>query len=593
MQIFKQTVLDVVDQMKILGVSDASEEVALLFLWRQYQAGKYNTFPSLESVSKGQDLATIYKEISGGLGLFGYAFEKSKLPDVIATSSLRGILKRVIQARKVNNSDLFDVLSSLSLNTSKHDIVSLLPAELVDLMTSVTTSELSDIYVPFSCSVQLAVRSVLSRKSVFFEPSSFNLPLMSALPLFDGVVVQQGDPIRNPSFLVQDILREFSCVLMAPPLGLRYKEDVPDPYHRFPKKTINGDVLAIEHALAQCSGRLVTVGPTGILFRGASDYDLRTKLVDLGWLEAVIKLPSGLLPSTSIPLVVLIIDKQRDINEPVLFCDADQPDWVLQGGRGKSNNLIGWKKISSIVKGRLDSMATTLVGIDKIRENKYDLTVSRYVLGSASQSMMMLKINEKVICLEHIADLIRAQALKEEKNPQGDEYLEVCAKDIGSNGYVIEPTKCLRLSGRMRVRAELQKLRPGDLLFTSRGNVGRVALVGDNCGDNWVANQSDYVIRLRDNSDINSPEYLFQYLTSPLVKGYIDEQITGTTIPMLSTKEIKDFPIVVSSDKKQKQVVQTHKKILVEYSRIELIRNNIGGLRQEYWPFIDGDFRNQ
>jgi type I restriction enzyme M protein len=268
----------------------------------------------------------------------------------------------------------------------------------------------------------------------------------------------------------------------------------------------------------------------------------------------------------------------------VLLCDADQTAWVRQGGRGRNSKLIGWKEISEIVNQRQADGPAILVTKDEIKANEYDLTVSRYVLGRASRAMKALAQQEKTARLEDVAELIRAQALKEDKTPQGDEYLEVGPKDIGEDGYIIEPEKCLKLSGRVRDRAELQRLHPGDVLLVAKGSVGKVALVGDNCGDNWVASQAYQVIRLGPNSPVQSPEFLYRYLASPLVKAYLGEQTTGTTIPMLSTKEIKGLLVPVPSIEKQKQVSQTHKEILAAHERIRAIQQEIKALDQQYWP---------
>lgn len=183
-----------------------------------------------------------------------------------------------------------------------------------------------------------------------------------------------------------------------------------------------------------------------------------------------------------------------------------------------------------------------------------------------------------------MAELIRGQLLKEDKTPQGETFYEVGVRNISNDGLVNKPEKSLQLSGRMRDRAELQRLQPGDILLVSKGSVGKIGLVGNDCDKNWVASQSFQVVRLTHTNYIASSEYLFRYLSSPLVQEYLSEQITGTTIPVLKTADIKELPIPIVSLDEQKKIVQTHNKILDSYKHIHKIQNDIDSLRNIYWP---------
>ena len=586
MQKLQQTIWMIADQLRsYLPANEIMGEIALLLTWNQLAAKPGSSFPPLESVIQGQiNLAAAYQQIAKALGQQGEAYRVSKLPNLMASNQAVKELETVANIQETDDISLYNALIGIIFANAEFGDEMVLPEELVELMTSFAMTPTQDVYSPFPRSLQLAAKLASGGSSAYFESQFQGSALSCAATLLTSINWSQSNPIRNPSVLEKNELKHFSNVMMAPPFGLRYKDLISDPYCRFSQNTSNGDVLSIEHGLAHCSGRLVTLAPVGLLFRGAHDYDLRTRLINNGWLEAVIQLPAALLPYTNIPVAVLVIDKQRDPNAKALLCDADQSRWVKQGGRGRRSRLTGWEKIAEIVNKRLAEGPAVLVTQNELKANEYDLSISRYVLGKASLAMQTLAKKEEMARLEDVAELIRAQALKEDKTPQGDEYMEVGPKDIGEDGYVTEPEKCLRLSGRAKDRAELQRLYPGDVLLVTKGIVGKVVLVGDNCGKNWVASQIYQVIRTGPTSPIQSSEFLFRYLASPMVREYLSERTTGTTIPMLSTRDIKGLQIPVPPIEKQNQVCKTHQEILAAHERIRAIQQEISAMDQMYWP---------
>lgn len=371
---------------------------------------------------------------------------------------------------------------------------------------------------------------------------------------------------------------------MIPPFNRRVTQKISDSHKRFSHSNSNGDVLSIEHAVAQCSGRLIALVSQGVLFRGAFDYDMRVKLINNNLIDAAIQLPSKLMLNTNIPTVILIIDHHRNSNDPVLFYDADHPDLTKSGGRGRSQILFGWKRILEDVLNKKTSPFGVLIDKNEIKNNSYDLSVRKYVLGSGTIGIRELKNTQPLI---KIAELIRGQLLKEDKTPEGDLYFEAGVKDIGVDGILLKPKRKLRLSGRMKDRADFQRLQTGDILLITKGSVGRHCIVGDNCEDNWVTNQNFQVIRLTHTNFITDPIYLFQYLSSTLVQTYLNEQVTGTGIPLLKTADIKELPIPIIPLNEQTAVVNNYNQVLSAYHQIKAIEEKIGQLKNTYWTLSE------
>ena len=93
--------------------------------------------------------------------------------------------------------------------------------------------------------------------------------------------------------------------------------------------------------------------------------------------------------------------------------------------------------------------------------------------------------------------------------------------DIGRDG-TLTTTATRWFSEKERVRAEV---RPGDVLFTSSGDIGKVHLATRD--DLHVSN---FVRRIRPNLEIVEPKFLYYACQQPLVSSVVLEHSGGTTI---------------------------------------------------------------
>jgi type I restriction-modification system DNA methylase subunit len=63
-------------------------------------------------------------------------------------------------------------------------------------------------------------------------------------------------------------------------------------------------------AVLKANGRMATVMPHGVLFRGGEEREARRHFIERGWLEAAIGLPAGLFYGTGIPACLLVMNKK-------------------------------------------------------------------------------------------------------------------------------------------------------------------------------------------------------------------------------------------------------------------------------------------
>ena len=127
--------------------------------------------------------------------------------------------------------------------------------------------------------------------------------------------IRQQDTLREPQHKDEtNQLRRFDRVLANPPFSQNYiKKDMLFP-GRFPvwmpEKGKKADLMFVQHMLAvlKSDGRLATVMPHGVLFRGGEEREARKYFIDSGYLEAIIGLPGNLFYGTGIPACILVLN---------------------------------------------------------------------------------------------------------------------------------------------------------------------------------------------------------------------------------------------------------------------------------------------
>ena len=164
--------------------------------------------------------------------------------------------------------------------------------------------------------------------------------------------VRQQDTLREPQHLEEDSqLRRFDRVLANPPFSQNYiKRDIKFP-GRFPvwlpEKGKKADLMFVQHMLAvlKTDGKLATVMPHGVLFRGGEEREVRRLFLERRVLEAVIGLPANLFYGTGIPACILVLNKAgAATRDHALFINADR-----EYREGKAQNHLRPEDIDKIV----------------------------------------------------------------------------------------------------------------------------------------------------------------------------------------------------------------------------------------------------
>ena len=282
------------------------------------------------------------------------------------------------------------------------------PAQVSEVIAQIIarTTEIKSIYDPTvgSGSLLLTVGKHLSkdaRKNLHYYgqeyiTATFNLTRMNLL-LHD--VRPENMTIRNGNTMASDWPEDpsrpgegvqFDAVVMNPPYSDKSwnkHEDKPlkvsDPrfseFGALPPES-KGDFAYLMHGLYHL-GQQWTMGivlPHGVLFRGDTEGEIRQRLIEKNYIDAIIGLPSNLFTNTGIPVAILILKKNRKLTDPVLIIDASR-DFIKVG----KNNVLRDRDTAKIVDTYVNKTElrgySHLASRQEIIGNDYNLNIPRYV----------------------------------------------------------------------------------------------------------------------------------------------------------------------------------------------------------------------
>lgn len=279
------------------------------------------------------------------------------------------------------------------------------PRQVSEVMAQIVakTSNIQSIYDPTvgSGSLLLTVGKHLSKevqKDLSYygqekNTATYNLTRMNLL--LHGVRPEKMT-VRNADTLSHDwpedpsrpnVGVQFDAVVMNPPYSLKDWNKaglkISDPRFEIAgtlPPDSKGDFAFLLHGLFHLgtNGTMAIVLPHGVLFRGGSEGDIRQRLLEKNQIDTIIGLPSGMFTNTGIPVIVMVLKKNRPVGEPVLIIDASR-GFVKVG----KQNVLQEKDIAKIVdtySSRREIEGYSHLATHKeIIANEWNMNIPRYV----------------------------------------------------------------------------------------------------------------------------------------------------------------------------------------------------------------------
>jgi len=299
-------------------------------------------------------------------------------------------------------------------------------------------------------------------------------------------------------------------------------------------------------------GRLAIIVPTGLL-SNYSQQAIRESLITSSGIEAIIDLPSGWAQNTFPQAHILLITRNRN------------PDRDIKMIRFTKAESIPWDTLTLNVRnGQIDiTQLNSGIGftIKAINLDKHRMDVLYYHLKQAD----FTPPDPDVFKEKPLVDLVRIRSgerfAKEEFQSKGIPFVQV--KNVTTNGT-------LDLRQVQTIMPEVAKQsrgysRPGDILITTAGTIGKVTLIDDSFSEKGVC--IDTSLRRLMVLDTNTllPEYLTIYLQSPIAQQQMKLLTTGSVIPGLSNPNLSELKVYVPNLTKQREILTIFNNPTLDY----------------------------
>ncbi|OED53930.1 type I restriction-modification system subunit M [Aliivibrio fischeri] len=237
------------------------------------------------------------------------------------------------------------------------------------------------------------------------NPSTYNLARMNMIMHdvhYNRFDIQNDDTLEAPAHIEQ----RFSAVVANPPFSagwsanpLHLNNERFSDYGKLAPKG-KADFAFVQHMIYQLddNGTMAVVLPHGVLFRGAAEGHIRQHLIkEKNYLDMVIGLPANIFFGAAIPTVVLVLKKNRNVDDDVLFIDASQ-----RFEKGSNTNFMREcdleEIMSAVIKRENIDRFSFIANSKDLEENDYNLNIPRYVDTFEEEVIVDLKgVSQRLI----------------------------------------------------------------------------------------------------------------------------------------------------------------------------------------------------
>jgi type I restriction enzyme M protein len=271
------------------------------------------------------------------------------------------------------------------------------PQEVSIILAKIVTTgkkKLKSVYDPTCGSASLLLRVAKEVPDVghFYgqemNPTTYNLARMNMI--LHGVHYQRfdlknEDTLEHPAPEHADL--RFDAIVANPPFSANWSasaihenDDRFSAYGKLAPKT-KADFAFVQHMVhhLDSGATMACVLPHGVLFRGAAEGHIRKYLIeDCNYLDAVIGLPPNIFYGTGIPTCILVLKKQRENMDDILFIDASQ-GFEKEGNQNYLRPEHIERIVSTYRKRESIEKFSQVTELSEVEENGFNLNIPRYV----------------------------------------------------------------------------------------------------------------------------------------------------------------------------------------------------------------------
>ena len=151
----------------------------------------------------------------------------------------------------------------------------------------------------------------------------------------------------------------------------------------------NGDYAFLLHILKsiKSKGKAAVILPHGVLFRGNTEGDIRRRLIQQGYIKAIIGLPVNLFYGTSIPACIIVIDKENAHTRKGIFIIDASREFVKDGNKNRLRARDIHRIVDTYLSQAEKERYSRMIGFSEIEKNDFNLNIPRYIDSSEPEDI--------------------------------------------------------------------------------------------------------------------------------------------------------------------------------------------------------------
>ena len=356
--------------------------------------------------------------------------------------------------------------------------------------------------------------------------------------------LELGSDLGRP--LAKDLSSEgFDCIVTVVPSNGHIHSAFSEQY---PVPSAKLETLFLQQVMAslRTGGRAVVALPEGVLFRTGPDRRVRKMLLSDYYVEGVISLPPDAFhPYTGLKMSLVLFRRQK-AKKTVRFMQVEKwPSIRPEDEFSHEKAVTVAHNIAEQFRNGAPNGDLWETPIKELATRDWELIVKRTGEEALSRFLQALKEADTEIpvqSLDEVAEVFAGVSYdKSVTTPHGDDPSVfaglVRVADVNPAG-ARSPSLFLTREGSKRVRSK-HKLRAGDVLLTTSGTIGKLAVVSKSAGtESAVAARSLIVIRPKERI---SSEFLKSVLASDTYQQWIRGHARGATIQHLSIRTLRNL----------------------------------------------------
>ena len=447
-----------------------------------------------------------------------------------------------------------------SMESQLRDIFSP-PQGVIEVVQDFISDKSDSVYFPYNGTIVLDPKRNFGVE--YQDPSTVS----SALAYYKYCALAEEDLLSMPEMIDLDPIQfwnvndsdRVSAIVSFPPLMSSINSEEVDA-ELFELKDISDKVIYQGMNLLKDNGKLVIMMPYSFLFKKDSNsIAFKKYLIDNNWIDSIIQFSTGILKSSNVKVVLLVLKKGRAA-ETVKLINATE-----YTARLKKETVFDSKKFlkdfhSNSIK------ESVVVAKSAFIDNSYDLLVDRYIVED------QLEVDNGVL----LSDLVE---ITSGRKPNADFGIRLSVKDLKNDALDCQ----LDIS-----TIDVQKIKNLDREILGEGilmsNVGsdiKASYFNLEDGQSIFISHNIVVLRINDDMPLN---YLF--LVTELYADYVKKQKkafeVGTVQQHISKKSIGNIRISVPhwgeqllSIAAQKAKVDKIKELAKRVSNLQDERNKL------------------